>query len=110
MEDRELRMQLSVASFAQQVEAARGGAMDQVSEVDFSAKPKGSAGDRLRACQGGSASNGASGGMRLARASGATRMSPNLGVRFSGDSGGFEDKFLTVLKDIGRWRRGGRER
>ena len=35
MEDRELRMQL-FASFAQQVEAARGGAMDQVSEVDLS--------------------------------------------------------------------------
>ena len=35
IEERELRMQL-FASFAQQVEAARGGAMDQVSEVDLS--------------------------------------------------------------------------
>ncbi|MGB9010590.1 MAG: FtsQ-type POTRA domain-containing protein, partial [Candidatus Acidiferrales bacterium] len=97
MEDRELRMQL-FASFAQQVEAARGGAMDQVSEVDLSEAKDLRA--TIAGLQGGSASNGASG-----NAAGAGEWSnadaPIL-IHF-GDSD-FEDKFLTVLKDIGRWR------
>lgn len=99
IEDRELRTQL-FASFAQQVEAAHGGAMDQVSEVDLTEAKD------LRATvtglQGGGSSvaNAASG-----NAAGAGEWSnadaPIL-VHF-GDSD-FEDKFLTVLKDVGRWR------
>lgn len=94
MEDRELRMQL-FASFAQQVEAARGGAMDQVSEVDLSeAKDLRATITGLQTVSGASATNATNG-----KASSAD--TPVL-IHF-GDSD-FEDKFLTVLKDIGRWR------
>jgi cell division protein FtsQ len=96
IEDRELRMQL-FASFAQQVETARGGAMDQVSEVDLSEAKDLRA--TITGLQVGSGPNGASGNSNAADWSSAD--TPVL-IHF-GDSD-FEDKFLTVLKDIGRWR------
>jgi cell division protein FtsQ len=92
MEDRELRMHL-FASFAQQVEAARGGAMDQVSEVDLSEAKD------LRATITGLQSGGSNGASSAGQWGNAD--APIL-IHF-GDSD-FEDKFLTVLKDIGRWR------
>jgi len=97
MEDRELRMQL-FASFAQQVEAARGGAMDQVSEVDLSEAKDLRA--TITGLQSGGSPNGASGSANTA-GEWSNADTPIL-IHF-GDSD-FEDKFLTVLKDVGRWR------
>ncbi len=97
MEDRELRMQL-FASFAQQVEAARGGAMDQVSEVDLSEAKDLRA--TITGLQSGGSPNGASG---IANAAGEWSNADTPVLIHFGDSD-FEDKFLTVLKDIGRWR------
>lgn len=94
MEDRELRMHL-FASFAQQVEAVRGGAMDQVSEVDLSEAKDLRA--TITGLQTGSSSNDANGS-----SSGGSDADTPILIHF-GDSD-FEDKFLTVLKDMGRWR------
>jgi cell division protein FtsQ len=99
VEDRELRMQL-FASFSQQVESARGGAMDQVSEVDLTEAKDLCA--RITGLQGGNVSSSANG-----TANGAGQWSnadaPIL-IHF-GDSD-FENKFLTVLNDIRQWRAG----
>jgi hypothetical protein len=99
VEDRELRMQL-FASFSQQVETARGGAMDQVSEVDLTEAKDLCA--RITGLQGGNVSASANG-----TSNGASQWSnadaPIL-IHF-GDSD-FENKFLTVLNDIGQWRAG----
>jgi cell division protein FtsQ len=99
IEDRELRMQL-FASFSQQVETARGGAMDQVSEVDLTEAKDLCA--RITGLQGGNVSASANG-----TSNGASQWSnadaPIL-IHF-GDSD-FENKFLTVLNDIGQWRAG----
>jgi cell division protein FtsQ len=97
IEDRDQRMQL-FASFAQQVEAARGGAMDQVSEVDLTEAKDLVA--RITGLQGGNASSGAGAG------SGGqwNNMDAPILIHF-GDSD-FENKFLTVLSDIGQWRAG----
>ncbi|MGA8677040.1 MAG: FtsQ-type POTRA domain-containing protein [Candidatus Acidiferrales bacterium] len=99
IEERELRMQL-FASFAQQVEAARGGAMDQVSEVDLSEAKD------LRATITGlqsGGSNGANSASGDARGAGEWSDADAPILIHFGDSD-FEDRFLTVLKDIGRWR------
>src|ERR1700752_3814752 len=99
VEDRELRMQL-FASFSQQVETARGGAMDQVSEVDLT-EPKDLCA-RITGLQGGNVSasaNGTSNG-----ASQSSNADAPILIHF-GDSD-FENKFLTVLNDIGQWRAG----
>lgn len=99
IEERELRMQL-FASFAQQVEAARGGAMDQVSEVDLSEAKD------LRATITGlqsGGSNGANSASGDARGAGEWSNADAPILIHFGDSD-FEDRFLTVLKDIGRWR------
>ncbi len=93
--DRELRMRL-FASFAQQVEAARGGAMDQVSEVDLTEAKDLCA--RITGLPGGSAAGSASGAGQWNNAD-----APIL-IHF-GDSD-FENKFVTVLNDIGQWRAG----
>jgi cell division protein FtsQ len=94
IEDRELRMQL-FASFAQQVEAARAGAMDQVSEVDLTEAKDLRA--TITGLQGGNAAaGGANGGGQWNNAG-----APIL-IHF-GDSD-FENKYLTVLNDIGQWR------
>lgn len=99
IEDRELRMQL-FASFSQQVESARGGAMDQVSEVDLTEAKDLCA--RITGLQGGGANDSANGtannGGQWSNAD-----APIL-IHF-GDSD-FENKFLTVLNDIGQWRAG----
>ena len=99
IEDRELRMQL-FASFSQQVETTRGGAMDQVSEVDLTEAKDLCA--RITGLQGGNVSASANG-----TSNGASQWSnadaPIL-IHF-GDSD-FENKFLTVLNDIGQWRAG----
>jgi cell division protein FtsQ len=95
IEDRELRMQL-FASFSQQVESARGGAMDQVSEVDLTEAKDLVA--RITGLQGGSANSAAGGASEWNHAD-----APIL-IHF-GDSD-FENKFLTVLNDIGQWRAG----
>jgi cell division protein FtsQ len=99
VEDRELRMQL-FASFSQQVETARGGAMDQVSEVDLTEAKDLCA--RITGLQGGNVSasaNGTSNG-----ASQSSNADAPILIHF-GDSD-FENKFLTVLNDIGQWRAG----
>jgi cell division protein FtsQ len=95
LEDRELRMQL-FASFTQQVEAARAGAMEQVSEVDLTEAKD------LRATISGLQVGNAPGGGGGNDAWGNTD-APFL-VHF-GDSD-FESKYLTVLNDIGQWRAG----
>jgi cell division protein FtsQ len=93
IEDRELRMQM-FAGFSQQVEAARGGAMDQVSEVDLTEAKD------LRATIS---------GLQVANTSGGASANDGWGntdapiiVHF-GDSD-FQSKYLTVLNDIGQWR------
>jgi cell division protein FtsQ len=93
IEDRELRMQM-FAGFSQQVEAARGGAMDQVSEVDLTEAKD------LRATIS---------GLQVTNSSGDASANDGWGntdapiVVHFGDSD-FQSKYLTVLKDIGRWR------
>jgi cell division protein FtsQ len=91
--DRELRMQM-FAGFSQQVESARGGAMDQVSEVDLTEAKD------LRATIS---------GLQVANTSGGAAANDGWGntdapiiVHF-GDSD-FQSKYLTVLNDIGQWR------
>ncbi|MGB8800215.1 MAG: FtsQ-type POTRA domain-containing protein [Candidatus Acidiferrales bacterium] len=93
IEDRELRMQM-FAGFSQQVEAARGGAMDQVSEVDLTEAKD------LRATIS---------GLQVANNSGGASANDGWGnidapilIHF-GDSD-FQSKYLTVLNDIGQWR------
>jgi cell division protein FtsQ len=99
IEDRELRMQL-FASFSQQVESARGGAMDQVSEVDLTEAKDLCA--RITGLQGGGA-NGSANGTANNSGQWSNADAPIL-IHF-GDSD-FENKFLTVLNDIGQWRAG----
>jgi len=98
IEDRELRMQL-FASFSQQVESARGGAMDQVSEVDLTEAKDLCA--RITGLQGGA--NGSANGTANNGGQWSNADAPIL-IHF-GDSD-FENKFLTVLNDIGQWRAG----
>ncbi len=93
IEDRELRMQM-FAGFTQQVEAARAGSMEQVSEVDLiEAKD-------LRATIS---------GLQVTNTSGSATGSDAWGnadapiVVHFGDSD-FQSKYLTVLNDIGQWR------
>ena len=93
IEDRELRMQM-FAGFSQQVEAARGGAMDQVSEVDLTEAKD------LRATISGLQVANNSGGASANDGWGNTD-APIL-VHF-GDSD-FQSKYLTVLNEIGQWR------
>lgn len=93
IEDRELRMQM-FAGFSQQVEAARGGAMDQVSEVDLTEAKD------LRATISGLQVANNSGGASANDGWGNTD-APIL-IHF-GDSD-FQSKYLTVLNDIGQWR------
>ncbi|MFZ0522689.1 MAG: FtsQ-type POTRA domain-containing protein [Candidatus Acidiferrales bacterium] len=99
IEDRELRMQL-FASFAQQVEAARGGAMDQVSEVDLTEAKDLRA--TITGLQGGGSSVANAANGNAAGAGEWSNADAPILIHF-GDSD-FEDKFLTVLKDVGRWR------
>ncbi|MGH9682021.1 MAG: cell division protein FtsQ/DivIB [Candidatus Acidiferrales bacterium] len=80
-DDRERRMAL-FAGFSQQVESARSGAMDQVSEVDVSDV------DDLRA--------------RIAGLQGGGAASVPLLVHF-GDSD-FRAKYLNLLDNVGKWR------
>src|SRR5271155_4145196 len=93
IEDRELRMQM-FAGFSQQVEAARGGAMDQVSEVDLTEAKD------LRATISGLQVVNTSGG--AAANDGWGNTDAPIVVHF-GDSD-FQSKYLTVLNDIGQWR------
>jgi cell division protein FtsQ len=93
IEDRELRMQM-FAGFSQQVETARGGAMDQVSEVDLTEAKD------LRATISGLQVTNTSGGASANDGWGNTD-APII-VHF-GDSD-FQGKYLTVLNDIGQWR------
>ena len=93
IEDRELRMQM-FAGFSQQVEAARAGAMEQVSEVDLTEAKD------LRATISGLQVVNTSGGAAANDAWG-NADAPIL-VHF-GDSD-FQSKYLTVLNDIGQWR------
>jgi cell division protein FtsQ len=93
IEDRELRMQM-FAGFSQQVEIARGGAMDQVSEVDLTEAKD------LRATISGLQVTNSSGGATANDGWGNT--DAPIVVHF-GDSD-FQSKYLTVLNDIGQWR------
>ncbi|MFZ0434127.1 MAG: FtsQ-type POTRA domain-containing protein [Candidatus Acidiferrales bacterium] len=90
-EDRERRMQL-FAGFSQQVDAARSGAMDQVSVVDLSD------GNDLRATITGMQGDTS---YPSHSADGATADAPVL-VHF-GD-GNFGDKYRTLAEKIGEWR------
>jgi cell division protein FtsQ len=93
IEDRELRMQM-FAGFSQQVEAARAGAMEQVSEVDLTEAKD------LRATISGLQVVNTSGGAAANDAWG--NADAPIVVHF-GDSD-FQSKYLTVLNDIGQWR------
>ncbi len=94
IEDRELRMQM-FAGFSQQVESARAGAMDQVSEVDLT-----EAKDLRATISGLQVVNTSSGGAAANDAWG--NADAPIVVHF-GDSD-FQSKYLTVLNDIGQWR------
>jgi cell division protein FtsQ len=94
IEDRELRMQM-FAGFSQQVESARAGAMDQVSEVDLTEAKD------LRATISGLQVVNTSGGGAGANDAWGNADAPIV-VHF-GDSD-FQSKYLTVLNDIGQWR------
>jgi cell division protein FtsQ len=93
IEDRELRMQM-FAGFSQQVESARAGAMDQVSEVDLTEAKD------LRATISGLQVVNTSAGAAANDAWGDA--DAPIVVHF-GDSD-FQSKYLTVLNDIGQWR------
>jgi cell division protein FtsQ len=93
LEDRGQRMQL-FSSFTQQVEAARPGALEQVSDVDLTEAKDLSA--RITGVQVTSSTGGASTGDQWGN------MDAPIVVHF-GDSD-FENKFLTVLNDISQWR------
>jgi cell division protein FtsQ len=93
IEDRELRMQM-FAGFSQQVESARAGAMDQVSEVDLT-----EAKDLRATISGLQVVNTSSG----AAANDAWGDADAPIVVHFGDSD-FQSKYLTVLNDIGQWR------
>jgi cell division protein FtsQ len=93
IEDRELRMQM-FAGFTQQVEAARAGSMEQVSEVDLTEAKD------LRATISGLQVVNTSGGAAANDAWG--NADAPIVVHF-GDSD-FQSKYLTVLNDIGQWR------
>jgi cell division protein FtsQ len=90
--DREQRMQM-FAGFSQQVEAAQIGSMEQVSEVDLSD------GNDLRATisglQGGSMPNGVS-------SEGSGTGNVPLLVHFG--NGDFENKYRTLIENIGQYR------
>jgi cell division protein FtsQ len=102
VEDRELRMQL-FASFSQQVESARGGAMDQVSEVDLTEAKDLCA--RITGLQGG-ASNNANGSANGTANNGGQSSNAEAPILIHFGDSDFENKFLTVLNDIGQWRAG----
>ena len=93
IEDRELRMQM-FAGFTQQVEAARAGAMEQVSEVDLTEAKD------LRATISGLQVVNTSAGASSNDAWG--NADAPIVVHF-GDSD-FQGKYLTVRNDIGQWR------
>jgi cell division protein FtsQ len=93
IEDRELRMQM-FAGFTQQVEAARAGAMEQVSEVDLTEAKD------LRATISGLQVVNTSAGASANDAWG--NADAPIAVHF-GDSD-FQGKYLTVRNDIGQWR------
>ncbi len=93
IEDRELRMQM-FAGFTQQVEAARAGSMEQVSEVDLTEAKDLRA--TISGLQVGNSSGGATGSDAWGNAD------APIVVHF-GDSD-FQSKYLTVLNDIGQWR------
>jgi cell division protein FtsQ len=93
IEDRNLRMQM-FAGFSQQVESARAGAMDQVSEVDLTEAKD------LRATISGLQVVNTSAGAGASDAWG--NADAPIVVHF-GDSD-FQSKYLTVLNDIGQWR------
>jgi len=93
IEDRALRMQM-FAGFTQQVEAARAGAMEQVSEVDLTEAKD------LRATISGLQVGNSTGGAAANDAWG--NADAPIMVHF-GDSD-FQSKYLTVLNDIGQWR------
>jgi cell division protein FtsQ len=94
IEDRELRMQM-FAGFSQQVESARAGAMEQVSEVDLTEAKD------LRATISGLQVTNTSSGGAAANDDWGNADAPIM-VHF-GDSD-FQSKYLTVLNDIGQWR------
>jgi|SRR5579863_735532 len=93
IEDREQRMQM-FAGFSRQVESARSGAMDQVSEVDLTEAKD------LRATISGLQVVNTSAGAAANDAWG--NADAPIVVHF-GDSD-FQSKYLTVLNDIGQWR------
>ncbi|MFZ3215494.1 MAG: FtsQ-type POTRA domain-containing protein [Candidatus Acidiferrales bacterium] len=93
LEDRAERMQM-FAGFTEQVEAARSGAMEQVSEVDLTEAKD------LRATISGLQVGNSSGGAAANDAWG--NSDAPIAVHF-GDSD-FQNKYMTVLNDIGQWR------
>ena len=95
LEDREQRMQM-FASFSEQAEAARAGAMDQVSEVDLTEAKNLTA--SIIGLQAGVASSTAPSG----QASGPFGGDPAPLVVHFGDTD-FKDRYLALISDIGKW-------
>jgi cell division protein FtsQ len=95
LEDRELRMQL-FASFSQQVESARAGAMDQVNEVDLTEAKNLTA--TIFGLQAGVPSTTAAAG----DATGPWGGDPAPLVVYFGDTD-FKDRYLALISDIGKW-------
>jgi cell division protein FtsQ len=92
IEDRELRMKL-FAAFTLAAEQARGGAMEKVSEVDLTEAKDLRA--TISGLQGGSALNGTPDDQWA---------NPDAPVVVHFGDSDFENKFFTVLNDMGDWR------
>jgi cell division protein FtsQ len=95
LEDRELRMQM-FASFSQQVESAKPGAMDQVNEVDLTEAKNLTA--TIMGLQAGVASATATAG----EASGPFGGDPVPLIVHFGDTD-FKDRYMALVSDIGKW-------
>ncbi len=95
MEDREQRMQM-YSSFAEQVESAKAGAMDQVNEVDLTEAKN------LTATIIGLQAGVPSANVPPGSASGPYGGDPEALVVHFGDTD-FKDRYLALISDIGKW-------
>jgi hypothetical protein len=95
LEDREQRMQM-YSSFSEQVESAKPGAMDQVSEVDLTEAKN------LSAAIIGLQSGVPSANVPAGSASGPYGGDPEPLIVHFGDTD-FKDRYLALISDIGKW-------
>jgi cell division protein FtsQ len=96
MDDRERRMQM-YAALTQQLDAARSGALDQVSEVDLA-----DAGDLRTTLTVGA--NEAAGARGAGSAADAAWGDANVPILVHFGDGDFENKYRTLVDNIGKWR------